>query len=102
MISLQRSFFESSNTNVREVLVNLTSTLLATANTARRGGLIVNLSKHDLLIWFGTKPPLERDKWLVIPQKANCDIPIFFVGDIYGVWKGIDDKQAKIYEFYGD
>jgi hypothetical protein len=101
-ISLARNFFESNQTNVRNVDSNLQKKILAPKNSARKSGLIVNDSKYDLLVWFGSKLPENDADWLVIPSRANSDIPLFFVGDIYGFWRGDDGRKAKIYEFYGD
>lgn len=101
-ISLARSFFESNQTNVRNVDSSLQRKIVSPKNSARRNGLIVNESKYDLLIWFGSKLPADDADWLVVPSRANCDIPLFFTGEIHGFWRGDDGRQAKIYEFYGD
>lgn len=101
-ISLARSFFESNQTNVRVVDSNLQKKVIAPRNSARKSGLIVNESKYDLLVWFGSKLPATDAHWIVVPSRANCDIPLFFTGDICGFWRGDDNRQAKIYEFYGD
>lgn len=100
MINLQSSFFTSDQTNYREISTQTESVSIAPANTSRRGGLIVNLSDNDLYVWFGSILPPDVNRWLIIPSKANCDIPLFFVGNIQGVWFSDDNKSAKIYEFY--
>lgn len=101
MIS-QPSLLSSSNTYLRNIVAHLEPTIIAPATDRRRGGLIINLSRHDLLIWFGKIAPADRLDWLVIPSMANCDIPFLFIGDIHGMWTLDDNKLAKIYEFYGD
>jgi hypothetical protein len=101
-ITLQPKYFECDQTYVRTVESSTTRRIISPRNTARRGGLICNFSNHDLLIWFGSKVPVNNADWLVIPYRANCDIPIFFTGEIHGFWIGNDSKNAKIYEFYGD
>lgn len=102
MIDLAINQFESNQSSVRQVASQTTLKIILAKNKARRSGLIVNSSSHDLLVWFGSKPPTERNDYLIIPSRANCDIPMFFTGDIHGVWLGSDNKSAKIYEFYGD
>jgi hypothetical protein len=101
-ISLARNFFDSNQTNVRNVDSSLQKKVVSPKNPARKSGLIVNNSKYDLLVWFGSKLPANDDDWMVIPSRANCDIPLFFTGDIYGFWRGDDNRKAKIYEFYGE
>ena len=101
MITPQPSFFASNQTHLREIETRTEAVIVAPANASRRGGLIVNLSHHDFYVWFGTIPPVNPNDWLIIPSRANCDIPLFFVGDIHGLWLVNDTKTAKIYEFYG-
>jgi hypothetical protein len=93
---------ESDSTALRKVESAIERRIILPRNSARRSGLIQNLSKYVLLVWFGSKPPADSADWLEIPYRANCDIPLFFVGDIYGFWSGKDSRIAKIYEFYGD
>lgn len=102
MITLQPDFLLSNQTHYREIASQTESLIIAPANSNRRGGLIVNLSNNDLYVWFGSFLPANLDSWFVIPSRANCDIPLFFVGNIQGVWLSNDNKTAKIYEFYGD
>jgi hypothetical protein len=93
---------ESDSTALHKVESAIERRIILPRNPARRSGLIQNLSKHDLLVWFGSKPPVDSADWLEIPYRANCDISLFFIGDIYGFWRAKDGRKAKIYEFYGD
>jgi hypothetical protein len=101
-ISLQPKYFESDRTYLRTVESDLKRQIISVRNTARKSGLICNFSKYDLLVWFGRNVPVNNADWLVIPARSNCDIPMFFTGEIHGFWTGNDNKTAKIYEFYGD
>lgn len=101
MITLQADFFSSNQSHYREIATQTEAISLAPANSNRRGGLILNLSNNDLYMWFGSVPPGDYTHWLIVPSRANCDIPFFFVGDIQGKWMANDNKNAKIYEFYG-
>jgi hypothetical protein len=53
-------------------------------------------------VWFGSKLPQNKADWVVIPSRANADIPLFFTGEIHGHWLGDDSRTAQIYEFYAD
>jgi hypothetical protein len=101
-ITLQPKFFESDQTYLRVVESDTKRRVISPQNIARKSGLICNFSKYDLLIWFGSNPPVNNADWLIIPRGANCDIPMFFTGEIHGVWTGNDTRSAKIYEFYSD
>jgi hypothetical protein len=101
-ISLQRDFFESNQSYLRKIPSKLDRQTISPRNAARKGGLIINQSKYDLLVWFGSIPPADPDDWIVIPYRANCDISLFFTGEIHGFWLGDDNQIAKVYEFYGD
>ena len=101
MITLQPEFLTSNQSHYREIATQIEGLSLAPANSNRRGGLIVNLSNNDLYVWFGSVIPADFSHWLIIPSRANCDIPLFFVGNIQGIWMANDNKNAKIYEFYG-
>lgn len=101
-ITLQPKYFESDRTYLRIVASELTRRVISPRNATRRSGLICNFSNHDLLVWFGSNVPVNNADWLIIPRGANCDIPMFFTGEIYGFWTRNDNKTAKIYEFYGD
>jgi hypothetical protein len=101
-IALNPKHLESNQTYFTKVESSIERRIISPRNAARRSGLIQNFSKHDLLVWFGSKPPADPADWLEIPYRANCDIPLFFIGDIYGFWRGKDSRIAKIYEFYGD
>lgn len=100
-ISLNQKYFESDKTHLKVIDSDITRRIISPRNGARRGGLICNLSRYDLHIWFGSHPPINNTDWLILPYGSNCDIPLFFTGDIYGFWVGDDNKTAKIYEFYG-
>jgi hypothetical protein len=101
-ISLQPKFFESNQTHLTTVATKEAQALFSRRNSVRKSGLIINHSKYDLRIWFGSVLPTKKSDWLVIPSRANCDIPLFFIGEIHGFWDGDDTKTAQIYEFYGD
>jgi hypothetical protein len=101
-ITLNRSYFESNQSYCRTVDSQIEKQVISPANHGRKSGLIINNSRFDLLVWFGSKIPSKSEDWLVIPSKANCDIPVHFVGEIQGFWRGNDSKNCKIYEFYGD
>lgn len=100
-INFDPKYSESNQTYVRTVESDRTRQIISPRNKARRGGLICNFSRYDLLIWFGSNPPISDADWMILPHGSNCDIPLFFTGDIYGFWAGNDNKNAKIYEFYG-
>jgi hypothetical protein len=100
-ITLNPKHLESNLTYLRKVESAIERRVISPRNADRRGGLIINLSKHDLLVWFGSNVPVDTADWLEIPYRANCDIPVFFTGEIYGFWKGKDNRINKIYEFYG-
>jgi hypothetical protein len=101
-ISLQRSFFESNQSHLRTIASSPAVQCLSPSNSVRKAGLILNHSKYDLLVWFGSKLPQNKADWVVIPSRANADIPLFFTGEIHGHWLGHDSRTAQIYEFYAD
>jgi hypothetical protein len=101
-ITLNPKHLESNQTFLRKIDSAIERQIISSRNAARRGGLILNLSKHDLLVWFGSNVPVDANDWLEIPYRANCDIPVFFTGEIHGFWRGSDGRKAKVYEFYGD
>jgi hypothetical protein len=100
-ISLNQKYFESDNSYLKIIDSTMTRRIISPRNNARRSGLICNYSKYDLHVWFGLTAPVHGADWLILPHGSNCDIPLFFTGDIYGFWDGNDNKAAKIYEFYG-
>lgn len=100
-ISLNQKYFESDKSYLKIVDSDITRRIILPRNNARRSGLICNFSRYYLLVWFGSNPPVNGADWLILPHGSNCDIPLFFTGDIYGFWSGNDNKNAKIYEFYG-
>jgi hypothetical protein len=100
-INFDPKYSESTQTYLRTIASDRNRQIVSPHNKARRGGLICNLSRFDLLVWFGSNPPVNSADWLVLPYGSNCDIPLFFTGDIYGFWVDDDNKTAKIYEFYG-
>jgi hypothetical protein len=72
-------------------------TLLLPANQVRRGGLIINYSSVPLAVWFGNSSIPED--CLAIPPGANIDIPINFIGDIYGEWQDEKGFAHVLYYF---
>jgi hypothetical protein len=92
----------SNETTVTHHASGQTVRVLCDVHTRRRMGLIINHSKHTLLVYFGKQPPTNRKDYLAIPHFANADIPFFYVGKIFGYWEGIDSLGATIHEFYGD
>jgi hypothetical protein len=101
-INLQAKYLESDKTFTRTIACDTAQKVISPRNAARRGGLIINNSTHDLFVWFGSNISASANDWIVIPSRCNCDIPLFFVGEIHGYWRSKDDRTAKIFEFYGD
>jgi hypothetical protein len=94
--------YASNQTSVTHYRSDEAVRLLSDVHTRRRSGLIVNKSRHTLLIHLGQTPPPNRADWLVIPHLANCDLPFLYIGKIWGCWLGMDANGASIFEFYGD
>jgi len=94
--------YASNETSVTHHRSDEAVKLLSAVHTRRRSGLVVNKSRHTLLIHLGTTPSTSRADWLVLPHLANLDIPFLYIGEIWGCWAGSDTEGASIFEFYGD
>lgn len=75
---------------------------LAINNPIRLSGFIRNVSKSDLYIRFGEAKALKADRpYICVPPGSNVDMPNFFIGEIYGIWKHLDPTGfAAIHHYY--